>query len=272
MNETTLAPVSAPLLARQKGIAHGFFTRQGGVSKGIYAGLNAGLSSRDCRADVEENRRRIAAWFGVDAAHLLTPYQSHTNIALAVQAPWPAGAAEGDALVTAAENLAVGILTADCGAVLFADPKARIIAAAHAGWKGALNGILQNVIDTMIKLGAKAENILAVSGPSISPQNYEVGAEFRQIFMDKNAAYSRYFTPWTGGRHTLTAPKAEAEKPTYHCDLWRFIHDRLEEKGVQTEDLALCTYADAGRFFSYRRASHKGEPDYGRQISAICLR
>lgn len=279
-----LQPVLSPLLQRA-GIRHGFFTRRGGVSAGLYESLNVGLSSRDSRAHVLKNRRRAAAYFNLQASHLLTPYQIHSDTAAAVTAPWQGDAAHADALVTRAENLAIGIMTADCGAVLFADPKAGIIGAAHAGWKGALNGILQNTIAAMIKIGAKAENILAVSGPSISPQNYEVGEEFRQNFISKNADYDRYFMPWTEKdsaaqilreKHHRLKIKAEqihgsGARQSYHCDLWVFIHDRLEECGVHAEDLRICTYADEQRFFSFRRATHKGETDYGRQLSAICL-
>ncbi|KAA6204669.1 MAG: peptidoglycan editing factor PgeF [Candidatus Tokpelaia sp.] len=271
MPQRSLQPVPAPLLQRQTGIKHGFFTRCGGVSSGIYASLNAGLGSGDTGADIIENRRRVAAWFGVPAARLLTPSQCHSSIAAVVTAPLPGQAVKADAYVTNISGLAIGIVTADCGAVLLADPQARIIAAVHAGWKGALNGILPNSIEAMLKLGARAENILAVSGPAISRENYEVGEDFRQNFLAKDLAYARYFTPWRGKKHTLSAGQEQTNAATYHCDLRQFICDRLREENVQVEDMPLCTYADAARFFSFRRATHKGEADYGRQISAICL-
>lgn len=269
---SVIKPIIAASL-RQDGIKHGFFTREGGVSAGVYQSLNCGFSSQDKAANIAENRRRAAAWLApagdARAAPVLTPYQHHSDTVITVETPWQNEAPKGDAVVTKLANCPIGILTADCGAVLFADEQARIIGAAHAGWKGALAGILQNTIDAMLALGAKAENIRAVSGPSISPQNYEVGAEFRQTFLDKDPDYSRYFMPWTGESRNIAA--ADGTAPTYHCDLWRFIHDRLAEKGVQTESLHICTYADAARFFSFRRATHEAQADYGRQLSAIML-
>jgi len=271
MPQQSLQPVLAPLLQRQTGIKHGFFTRCGGVSGGIYASLNTGLSSDDTGANIEENRRRVATWFGVPAACLLTPFQHHSNIVAIVNAPRQGQAAKADAYVTNISGLAIGIMTADCGAVLLADPQARIIAAVHAGWKGALNGILSNSVEAMIRLGAAAKNILAVSGPAISRENYEVGEDFRQNFLAKDPAYNHYFTPWRGAKHTLSAGQEQTNAATYHCDLRQFICDRLRDKNVRVEDMPLCTYADEARFFSFRRATHRGEKDYGRQISAICL-
>jgi len=272
MPQSLIQPVSAPLLQGQGGVAHGFFTRRGGVSGGMYHSLNTSFSSADKSADIVENRRRIAAWFGLEAQALVTAAQCHSATVIRVDAAWqPGQAPQGDALVTAAKGLAIGVMTADCGAVLLADPVKRIIGAAHAGWKGALNGVLQNSIAAMLALGARAENILAVSGPAISRDNYEVGEDFRRQFLAKDPAYARYFTPWRGKNHTLPAGPEAAGRVSYHCDLRQFIYDRLAEAGVQAADLPLCTYADEERFFSFRRATHKGEADYGRQISAICL-
>jgi len=264
-------PVLASSLQKQPGIKHGFFTRRGGVSGGVYQSLNCGFNSQDKQENVAENRRRAAGWFGLPDAALFTPAQHHSADVVVLDAPWGSETPKGDAIITRRKGSAIGVLTADCGTVLFYDPQAQIIGAAHAGWRGALGGVLQNTVDAMVKLGAKAENIIAASGPSISPQNYEVGDEFRAEFLKQRADNSRYFTPWTGKTHNLNAKGEAAPAKSWRCDLWAYIHDRLAEKGVQTEDLRICTYADEARFYSFRRATHRGEPDYGRELSAIML-
>ncbi|MCK7612568.1 peptidoglycan editing factor PgeF [Roseibium sediminicola] len=243
-----------------EGLAHGFFTRQGGVSEGIYAGLNIGLGSDDNRENVLENRKRVADSFGVDAARLVSPYQIHSPDVITLDGPFTDGAdRKADALVTAARGLVLGVATADCGPVLFADPEAGVVGAAHSGWKGAVTGVLQNTVAAMEALGARKANITAVLGPTISQKAYEVGPEFRDRFVDDDPASVRFFVL--------------SEKPGHHMfDLPAFITSRLETLGLKTvADMGLCTYADEDRFFSYRRTTHRREPDYGRQISAIAI-
>jgi len=242
------------------GLAHGFFTRQGGVSEGLYASLNIGLGSDDERESVLENRKRVARSFGVDTSRLVTPYQIHSPDVITLEGPFGDDAdRKADALVTATRGLVLGVATADCGPVLFADPEAGVIGAAHSGWKGAVTGILQNTVNAMEALGARTTNITAVLGPTISQKAYEVGPEFRDRFLEEDPASDRFFVP--------------SEKPGHHMfDLPAFITSRLETLGLKTVmDMGLCTYSDEDRFFSYRRTTHRLEPDYGRQISAIAL-
>jgi YfiH family protein len=242
------------------GIRHGFFTRQGGVSGGIYASLNIGLGSDDDRGSVLENRERVAGQLGIGADRLVSPYQIHSPDVITVSAPFtPDADRKADALVTATPGLAIGIATADCGPLLFADPKAGVIGAAHSGWKGAVTGILQNTVAAMEALGATKGNITAVLGPTISQAAYEVGPEFKDRFLQEHPDNTRYFRPSERAQHFM-------------FDLPAFITDKLEALGLgDVADLALCTYADEDRFFSYRRTTHRKEPDYGRQISAIAL-
>ncbi len=242
------------------GIRHGFFTREGGVSTGIYESLNVGLGSEDARDTVLRNRGRVADVLSVSADRLLSPYQIHSADVLTVDGPWEDGRhKKADALVTDKPGLAVGILTADCGPILFADPGAGVVGAAHSGWKGALTGILQNTVAAMEARGAARENTVAVLGPTISRQSYEVGPEFHDRFVSDATSNEIYFTPSERDGHFM-------------FDLPAFITDRLRETGLgKVIDLELCTYCDEDRFFSYRRTTHRGEPDYGRQISAISL-
>lgn len=239
------------------GVRHGFFTREGGVSGGIYRGLNVGLGSKDERAAVLENRTRVAAHLGVRREHLFTPHQIHSPHAVVVTAPWPERP-QADAVVTDRPGLALGVLAADCGPVLFADARARVIAAAHAGWKGALDGVLEATIEAMTNLGADPARIVAVLGPSISQENYEVGPEFVSRFAEADADNARWFAPSGRPGHSL-------------FDLNGYTVDRLGKAGVQASLIGHCTYADEERFFSYRRTTHRAEPDYGRQISAIVM-
>nr|MEC9420482.1 peptidoglycan editing factor PgeF [Pseudomonadota bacterium] len=242
------------------GIRHGFFTRQGGVSGGIYTSLKIGLGSDDERSSVLENRDRVAGQLGIGADRLVSPYQIHSADVITVSAPFAQDAdRKADALVTATPGLAIGIATADCGPLLFADTKAGVIGAAHSGWKGAVTGILQNTVAAMEALGATRTNITAVLGPTISQGAYEVGPEFKERFLQEHPDNTRYFKPSERAEHFM-------------FDLPAFITDKLQALGLgAVADLALCTYADEDRFFSYRRTTHRKEPDYGRQISAIAL-
>ncbi|MFC0479241.1 peptidoglycan editing factor PgeF [Gellertiella hungarica] len=252
-------PVESPALsALSPVIRHGFFTREGGVSTGIFAGLNVGLGSSDERERVEENRRRVARWFGLGVERLATQHQVHSPDVTVITDPASLPRNHADAMVTDRPGIVLGVLTADCGPILFADPEARVIGAAHAGWKGALDGVLENTITAMEALGAKRERIVAALGPSIAQPHYEVGPEFVERFLARNPADARYFIP--------------SEKPDHSMfDLPGLTVDRLSAAGVQASSVGLSTYPDAERFFSYRRTTHRNEPDYGRQISAIAL-
>ncbi len=254
--------IVAPELAALDCVSHGFFTRQGGVSKGIYKSLNGGLGSNDSPKSIRENRCRIAAALEVPADHLLSLYQVHSPDVITVEAPWEndADRPHADAMVTAVPGLALAISTADCGPVLFVDPKARVIGAAHSGWKGAFTGVLENTLDAMEDLGADRLDTIAVLGPTISNHAYEVGPEFLTRFLEKDPTYERFFKPSPNAGHSM-------------FDLPAFVSTKLNLAGVGTvTDLGLCTYAEEERFYSYRRATHRGEADYGRQLSAIALR
>jgi YfiH family protein len=254
-----LAPIEAPALALP-GIAHAFFTRPGGISTGVYAGLNTGTGSGDSRDTVLENRARAADYLGVAPERLVTPHQVHGVDAIVVEQVWaPGKGAKADAVVTNRPGIAVGVGTADCGPVLFADAEARVVAAAHAGWKGALAGILESAVAAMERLGAQRARIVAVLGPTISRPAYEVGPEFVERFSAAETENGRYFQPSDREGHAF-------------FDLPAYIVARLERSGLASvSDLGLCTYADEGRFFSYRRATHRGEADYGRLLAAIAL-
>ncbi|WP_029065106.1 peptidoglycan editing factor PgeF [Labrenzia sp. DG1229] len=242
------------------GIRHGFFTRRGGVSTGIYDSLNVGLGSDDTRDVVLENRNRVAEKFNVSADRLVSPYQVHSPDVITVQGPWQDGAdRKADAVVTSEPDLAVGVSTADCGPVLFADAGAGVVGAAHSGWKGAISGVLNNTVAAMEALGATRQNTVAVLGPTISQGSYEVGAEFRERFVGVAPEYDSYFVSSKRAGH-------------YMFDLPAFITDDLQRMGLgAVADLGLCTYVDEERFYSFRRTTHRNEPDYGRQISAISL-
>jgi YfiH family protein len=250
---------TSPLLSAVPGLRHAFFTRDGGVSEGIYAGLNGGLGSDDNPAHVTENRRRMAAEMGVDADHFLTVFQIHSPDVAVATALWDAvSRPRADAMVTAVEGIALGVTTADCGPVLFADPKARVIGAAHAGWKGALTGVLEATITEMEKLGADRSDIMVAIGPLIRQPSYEVGAEFVDRFTQADAGFARFFIPSPREAHSM-------------FDLGGFIRMRLERAGIAIiDDTGIDTYPDE-RLFSYRRSVHRKEPDYGRQIHAIVL-
>jgi polyphenol oxidase len=242
------------------GIRHGFFTRHGGVSDGLYATLNGGLGSRDRAASVAENRVRMAEALGVETHALLTAYQTHSPDVVIIDHPWsPDARPHADAIVTGTPGLAIGVTTADCGPILFADPVAGVIGAAHAGWRGALAGIVDATVAAMKTLGARPEWIRAALGPMIRQQNYEVGPDLTARFAAEDAANERFFAAATREGHAL-------------FDLAGYIRSRLLRAGIrQVEDLAYCTYGDAAQFFSFRRSTHLGESDYGRHVSAIAL-
>ncbi|HEY8335148.1 MAG TPA: peptidoglycan editing factor PgeF [Tardiphaga sp.] len=250
---------TSSLLASVPGLRHAFFSRDGGVSEGIYAGLNGGLGSHDDPRHVLENRRRMAAQMGVEPQHFLTAYQVHSPDVAVAEAPWDSETRPRvDAIVTRVAGLAIGVTAADCGPVLFADAKARVIGAAHAGWKGALTGVLESTIQAMESLGADRAGMVAAIGPLIRQPSYEVGAEFVARFVAAAAGHADFFVASTRENHAM-------------FDLAGFIRMRLQRAGVgQIDDTGIDTYPDE-RFYSYRRSVHRREPDYGRQIHAIVL-
>ncbi|MFO1185148.1 MAG: peptidoglycan editing factor PgeF [Bauldia sp.] len=255
----SLAPLRDDTLTAA-GIRHGFFTREGGVSGGIYASLNCGLGSKDSRANVLANRARVAEALCISPSALVTPYQVHGATAIVLSAaPAEGRRPEADALVTSEPGLAIGVGTADCGPILFADRVAGVIGVAHAGWRGALAGILESTVAAMVTLGASAAGIHAVLGPTISQRSYEVGDDFKQRFLAAEPNSQELFVPAGRPGHAL-------------FDLPGFIGTRLAQlKLGSVADLSLCTYRDPERFFSFRRATHQSEPDYGRMLAAIAL-
>ena len=252
----TPKPIRSPELEAQN-TNHGFFTRIGGASTGIYEGLNVGLGSDDTRDIVLENRSRVAQSMGVSSDNLMMVYQVHScDVALANK-PWKMeDRPKLDAMVSSTPGLAIGVMTADCGPVLFSDSENGIIGAAHAGWKGATGGILENTISAMETIGAKRENIIAVLGPTISQKHYEVGPEFVANLLALNTRNDTYFTASEKEHHAM-------------FNLPAYIVDRLKADGVKASWTGDCTYADEQQFFSYRRKTHRAEADYGRQISVI---
>jgi YfiH family protein len=247
------------LLTAVDHVRYAFFTRRGGVSGGLYQSLNCGLGSADAPLLVRENRARCAARLGVEPNRLITAYQVHSPTVVTVTEPWEPGAGpHADGIVTACRGLALGILTADCVPVLFADRQAGVIGAAHAGWKGAKAGIVEATLSAMAKLGGAPERIVAVIGPAIGLASYEVGEEFRQAFRESHPGSEPFFAPGPAGRP--------------HFDLPGFVADRLAALGLAAVGrIETDTCAEPDRFFSYRRACLSGETDYGRQLSAIAL-
>jgi polyphenol oxidase len=236
---------------------HGFFTRKGGASSGIFSGLNCGTGSTDMAEAVQINRARVADAMQVSPDHLLSVHQVHSANVVHVTGPMPIRP-QVDAMVAATPGLALGILTADCQPVLFHDATAGVIGAAHAGWRGTKDGVLQATVTAMEGLGAKRADIHAVIGPCISQVAYEVGPEFLQGFLDDDPANGRYFSGGRGDRALFNLPA--------------FGLAQLGQAGIrQAEWTGHCTYSDADRFFSYRRTTHLGEADYGRLISVIRL-
>jgi YfiH family protein len=250
--------IVSPFLTALPRVRHAFFTREGGVSSGVYATMNGGAGSRDDPAHVAENRRRMAEALGVSA--LVTAYQVHSATAVVATRPWPrAEAPRADAVVTTKPALALAVTIADCGPVLLADGEAGVIAAAHAGWRGALDGVLASTVRQMEALGAARTRIVAAIGPLIRQSSYEVGPEFVARFRDADASFARFFAPAQRNGHA-------------RFDLPGFIAHRLQDSGVTNiDDLGFDTYSDEARFFSYRRATHRNERDYGRLVAAIAL-
>lgn len=250
----TLDIITDPLL---QGTQHGFFTRAGGASSGIFSGLNCGYGSSDQRDIVAINRSRVAQKLAVDPNDLVGVHQVHSAVAVAMTGP-VTPAPQADGLVTATKGIALAVLTADCQPVLFADTQAGVIGAAHAGWKGALNGVLEATIQQMEALGAHRNTIAAVIGPSISQTNYEVGPEFRATFVSAQTSFERFFRKGRGDR--------------FHFDLPAFGLEMLRQSGLERIGwTGHCTYSDPMRFYSYRRSVHEKQADYGRLISAIRL-
>ena len=253
---TPPTPITHPLLSAA-GIAHGFFTRAGGISSGVYEGLNTGVGSNDDPAAVIENRRRVAEAMGADLDHLNGCYQIHSAVARVAEGPWRGDRPEGDAVVTAEPGVLCSVLTADCAPVLLADPETRIVAAVHAGWKGALGGIVHSAVAAMEALGAAPHRMLAVVGPCIAQDSYEVGQDFQDRFTHHDPGSDRFFQPGE------TAGKRQFDLPGFV--LWR-----LQQAGVrQAVWTGHDTCADEVRFYSNRRAFQRGEADFGRLISVI---
>lgn len=242
-------------------VRHGFFTRVGGVSEGMYGALNCGPGSADKPDHVKQNRARIAEILGVPPEHVLTPRQVHSNKAFYVdRAIAYEDMPQVDALVTDKPGIAVGILTADCAPVLFACQNKKIVGAAHAGWKGALNGVLEATLDEMKKLGADTSDIVAALGPCIGPQSYEVSDDFQNPFLAHNPESARFFRAADRAGHLI-------------FDLPAYVRDRLIKAGVQVlHDTEQDTFSQEDLYFSYRRSCHRQEPDYGRQMSIIAIR
>lgn len=255
-----LSPLQADTLSMLDGIRHGFFTRQGGISRGIYASLNCGPGSKDDAVAVVENRSRVVAHLGGSEDDVQTIYQIHSGHAFVVDRLQPRDALpKADAVVTRTRGLVVGILTADCAPVLLADADAGVVGAAHAGWRGAIGGVLEAAVVAMEELGASRSRICAALGPTIGPKSYEVGPEFVATFEAADAANARFFT----------IPKG---RTTPHFDLPSYVLSQLGRIGLKSiERQAPCTYENESMFFSFRRSTHRKEPDYGRQISAIVV-
>jgi hypothetical protein len=252
--------LQAASLSKLPRIRHAFFTRQGGVSDGVYKSLNGGVGSSDAPEKVRENRARMAAALGVPADHLLAAYQIHSPDVVTLDKPWPHEMRpRADAIVTRTPGLALGITTADCGPVLFADGEAGVIGAAHAGWRGAFTGVIEATLEAMERLGADRVRIAVALGPMIRQDNYEVGPEFVTRFVAAERDNEQFFRPSAREGHAM-------------FDLPGYIRHRLARADVRhIEDLGLCTCADAERFYSYRRMTLLGEKDYGRHVNAIAL-
>jgi polyphenol oxidase len=253
-------PLTCPALSAQTGIRHGFFTRRGGHSTGHYHALNCGYGSGDDIATVAKNRHIVAEQFGIGADALCTAYQIHSPSVVTLEKPWAwKDAPQADAMATNTPGIALGILTADCVPILFSDPDARVIGAAHAGWKGAFTGVIEATLEAMQKLGAAPATTTATLGPAIDQASYEVGAEFRERFTQQDPGHVQYFVPGARAGH-------------YMFDLKAYVKDRLRQCGLgQINMLAHDTCLEEDDFFSFRRATLRGEPVYGRLISTIML-
>lgn len=256
-----LDTLTSPVLPDTPGITHAFFTREGGVSTGIYGSLNCGAGSEDEAEHVVENKRRATARFGLGADALATLYQVHSGTAVVVTDPVALAAdrPKADGMATNQPGIMLGILTADCAPVLLADSANGVIGAAHAGWRGAVSGVIEETVRAMETLGASRKSISAAVGPCIAQSSYQVGAEFPAPFLAQNPANARFF-----------APDAEADKHLF--DLQGYVLEILDRAGLErTGSMARDTYAEEDLFFSYRRTCHRGENDYGRGLSAIAL-
>ena len=252
--------IEAKNLIKIPEIRHGFFTRVGGFSKGIYATLNCGLGSADEPEIVLRNREIVATSLGLLPHELITCYQHHSADVITVTEAWgTTGLPKGDAMVTDQPHIAIAVTTADCVPVLFADQRGKVVGAAHAGWKGALSGVTDNTISAMEGLGAKRGEICAAVGPAISGRSYEVGPERYQAFIEDDAENARFF-------------RRSGREGHYMLDLPAYVENRLAKAGIgSVERIDRCTYQDEEHFYSFRRSTHRGEPDYGRQLSAITL-
>lgn len=259
MNDTSPEILTADSLRDISGIGHAFFTRIGGVSGGLYASLNVGFGSDDTAENVRQNRERaMAALTGAET--LNTVYQIHGATVARADTAWePSAAPKADAMVTDRPGVAIGILTADCAPVLFADPVNRVVGAAHAGWRGAVGGVLTATVEAMESLGAERSSILAVVGPAIAQASYEVGPEFPAPFLEENAGNQRFFRP--------------SARETHHMfDLAGYTESRLAALGLASaETVGRDTCAEEDLFFSYRRSTLRQEADYGRELSAIVI-
>jgi YfiH family protein len=249
----TISPVQSTLL---DDATHGFFTREGGVSQGIYAGLNCGFGSDDDNASVAHNRGLVTSALGLQATDLTGVYQIHSATVVHATGPFSAPTPKADAMVTITKGVGIGVLTADCAPLLFRDPTTGCVGAAHAGWQGALKGIGPATIDMMVEIGANRNEIRAVVGPCISQRNYEVGEEFRDRFLAEDTNNSQFFESGRNGKFQFNLPA--------FC-----LHTIRASNISDANWTGHCTYEDSARFFSYRRTTHLGEPDYGRQISVI---
>ena len=249
--------ITCPIRSDVLGLgAHGFFTRDGGVSEGIYTGLNCGFGSNDDNENVEQNRTLVSSTLDLEPANLATVYQIHSATVVHADGPISEPTPKADAIVTMTKGLGIGVLTADCAPILFRDPSTNCVGAAHAGWQGALKGIGPATINAMVKIGANRDQIHAVVGPCISQHNYEVGEEFLERFLIDEPDHMRFFINGNDGK--------------YHFDLPRFCLNSLRsEKIANAQWTGHCTYDDAHKFYSYRRSTHLKEVDYGRQISVI---
>jgi hypothetical protein len=253
--------IADPFLAALPGVVHGFFTRRGGVSEGVYASLNCGIGSGDRREHVLANRAGVAAMLGVAETQLATPFQVHGAGVVVARDKWrPGEGPEADGIVTRTAGLAIGVGTADCAPVLFADPEAAVVGAAHAGWGGALKGVLEATVGAMTSLGARPDRVSAVIGPAIAQRSYEVGPELRERFLADSPDNERFFV-------------ASDRPDHFRFDLAGHITERLHRLGIGLVSamVDVDTYSDEDRFFSYRRTTHRSETAYGRQISAIVL-
>ncbi len=252
--------VEAQALAQLPGIRHGFFERKNGASQGLYTSLNCGLGSGDDRQTVLKNRTAVATRLSLAPAHLLTAYQHHSPDVITVTEPWNiTEPPKADGMVTNVSNIGLGLLTADCAPVLFADATSGVIGAAHAGWRGAIAGVTDNIITAMENLGSQRSKIIAVIGPAISQNAYEVGPEFIENFLAQDPAHQQFFKPSLREKHFM-------------FDLPGYLTHRLERANISAvSSIEKCTYAHEDQFFSYRRATHRNEDDYGRQISVITL-